>query len=52
MIRFPAKHLTTLAPFVPVNDIRYYLCGFRVEPAENGGIFLVATDGHTLIVIH
>jgi len=32
-------------------ETRYYLNGVYVEPCEQGGVLLVATDGHRLIVI-
>jgi hypothetical protein len=32
-------------------DIRYYLCGVHVEPRQEGGVYIVATDGHRLVVI-
>lgn len=35
-----------------VNDVRYYLNGVKVEKNLNGGINLIATDGHRLIVLH
>lgn len=52
MIRFNAKYLPMLLPFVADCDIRYYLEGISVEPAEGGGVYLVATDGHKLIAVH
>jgi hypothetical protein len=33
-------------------DIRYYLNGVYVQPHPNGGVLLVATDGHRLVCIH
>jgi len=45
-------HLQRLVPFMAVHDIRYYLNGVCVEKAETGGIYLIATDGHTMGVIH
>lgn len=32
-------------------DLRWCLCGIRVEPREEGGAYIVATDGHRMIVI-
>lgn len=32
-------------------DIRYYLNGILVEPRADGGVFIVGTDGHTLIAV-
>lgn len=45
-------HLARLVPFVPAHDIRYYLNGIYVEKAKQGGCYLVATDGHTMVIIH
>lgn len=47
----PAQ-LQRLMPFKATMDIRYYLNGICVEKAEKGGIYLIATDGHTMCVIH
>jgi hypothetical protein len=51
-LNFDPKHLPRLMPFKAVHDIRYYLNGIYVEKAERGGVYLVATDGHTMAVIH
>ena len=51
MISFQAKYLPVLLAYVPKNDIRYYLQYVHVEPNPSGGIFLVTTDGHRLVVI-
>lgn len=52
--RFRAKYLPILALFVAKQDVRYYICGFQIEPAPQsvGGVFLTATDGHTAVMIH
>lgn len=50
--KFKAKYLPILAKFAAKQDIRYYLNGFRVEAAEIGGVYLVATNGHAMLVIH
>lgn len=52
--KFQAIYLPALAQFVGKNDVRFYLNGFLIEPApaEVGGVYLVATDGHTATVIH
>lgn len=50
--KFKAKYLPMLAKFAGVKDIRYYLNGFHIEPAEIGGVYLVATNGHAMLVIH
>jgi hypothetical protein len=51
-ISFNPKHLRRLMPFKASNDIRYYLCGIHVSKAEQGGIYLVATDGHCMAVVY
>lgn len=51
---FRAKYLPILALFAAKRDVRYYLEGFRIEPAPMavGGVLLIATDGHTAVIIH
>lgn len=51
-IKFTAAHLPHLALFMAKQDLRYYLMGIGIEPAPQGGVYLVATDGHCLTVIH
>jgi DNA polymerase-3 subunit beta len=48
---FNPVHLVRLMPFKAVQDIRYYLNGICVERAEKG-VYLIATDGHTMAVAH
>jgi hypothetical protein len=50
-ISFDPAHLVRLHPFMAQHDIRYYLNGVYVEPA-NEGAYLVVSDGHTLAIIH
>ena len=53
--QFQAIYLPVLAAFVAgQDDIRYHIRGFLIEPAPAhiGGVYLVATDGHTAVVIH
>lgn len=51
--RFNAKYLKALQAFKAKNDVRFYLTGFLVKPAENGnGVILCATNGHVMVVIH
>lgn len=51
---FRACYLPLLAEFAPDRDVRYYLNGFYVTPAHAsvGGVYLIATNGHTAVVIH
>jgi DNA polymerase III sliding clamp (beta) subunit (PCNA family) len=37
--------------FAAKQDIRYYLNGINVEPAEGGGALITATDGHRLMQV-
>lgn len=50
--KFQAKYLPMLARFAAKQDIRYYLNGFHIEAAEIGGVYLVATNGVAMLVIH
>lgn len=52
--KITAQYLPILAKCVAVKDHRSYLAGFLVEPApaEIGGVYLVATNGNHLVVIH
>jgi len=49
--KFQAHYLPILARFAAKQDIRYYMCGIRVERSTQG-LYLVATDGHSMVVIH
>ena len=49
---FRADHFRAASLIVSKEETRYYLTGVLVEPNPAGGIFLVATDGHKLVVIH
>ncbi len=51
-INFTTKYLPILEVFKAKHDIRYYLQGVNVEKAPQGGVYLVATDGHTMAVIY
>ncbi|MBN49948.1 MAG: hypothetical protein CMN85_10435 [Spongiibacteraceae bacterium] len=50
--RIQARHLAAAMVIAAKDDIRYYLNGVCIEPAPDGGILLVSTDGHRLLVIH
>lgn len=49
---FDPKYLPLLSRVAAKMDIRYYLNGIRVEPAEIGGVYLVATNGHIMAIVH
>lgn len=53
-LKFDARVLATLAPFVPKHDLRYYLNGIRVEKAvdKDKGIYILASDGHTMAAFY
>ena len=51
MIKFQAKYLKILYPFMAQGDIRYYLNAIHIEPHPDGGAILVATNGHMMMVI-
>ncbi|WP_119309670.1 hypothetical protein [Cohaesibacter haloalkalitolerans] len=44
------EFLAAASLFVSKDGLRYYLNGVLIEPDPRGGIFLVATDGHRLVV--
>lgn len=37
---------------VSAEETRYYLNGVYVQPCDQGGVLVVATDGHRMVVIH
>ena len=47
-----ARAIAALLPFVSKEPNRYYLHGIQAEPAPGGGVLLIATDGHTIGVVH
>lgn len=47
LARINAADLARVAPFAATNDVRYYLNGVCIEPAD-GGAVIVATNGHIL----
>jgi hypothetical protein len=51
-VTITSKYVPILAEFMGKNDIRYYLNGIYVEPHPQGGIVLIATDGHAMVLIH
>ena len=46
------KYFAAMELFIGRLDVRYYLNGVRIEPHPIKGAILVATDGHTMAVIH
>lgn len=47
-----AQYLPMLAAFAGKQDVRYYLNGMLIEKAGCGGAYLVATNGHAMLVVH
>jgi len=48
-----AKYLPILGEFrADDDDVRYYLHGIYIEPHEDEGAYLCATDGHRFVVVH
>lgn len=48
-----AKYLPLLGAFrAGHDDVRYYLHGISIEPHEEQGAYIVATDGHRMVVVH
>ena len=48
MIKCNANLVAAAAGFAATNDIRYYLNGICFQKRERGGVFVIATNGHTL----
>lgn len=51
-IRVSPDLVVCAAAFMSVDETRYYLNGIYFEPSPKGGVIVVATDGHTMIVLH
>lgn len=51
-VKFKAEYAAMLAPFVSTEEARFYLQGIGVFPHKDDGVLLVATNGHTMGVIH
>ena len=50
-VRVRARHFAAAYLFASTEQTRYYLCGVLVEPHPDGGVLLVATDGHRMVAI-
>ncbi len=48
----PSKYAEMIDPFTSNEETRPYLHGFNVKPHAQGGVVVVATDGHTLGMFH
>lgn len=51
-LKLTANLIGTVAPFIGLNDIRYYLRGISVRPHKNVGAVICATNGHALGAIY
>ncbi len=49
---FQANAALMAAAFVSTEATRYYLNGVYVHPVETGGVNIVATDGHRMLIVH
>ena len=49
--RVNAAAVRMVYPFMATHDVRYYLCGVNLRPLEDGGVMIVATNGHRYIVV-
>lgn len=52
MINIKSSYANLIQPFQSKEKSRRYLHGFYVEPAPQGGVFIVATDGRRLACFH
>jgi hypothetical protein len=52
IFKFNADLFRAAAACISTQETRYYLCGVHIEPHPDGGVFLVATDGHLMAVFH
>lgn len=50
--RVNPKYFAAINLFAAVKDVRYYLNGVFIEPHPVKGVVIVATDGHTLALLH
>ena len=50
--RVNPKYFAAINLYASQNDIRYYLNGVCIEPHPEKGVVIVATNGHTLGLIH
>lgn len=50
--RVNPKYFAAINKFAAVGNVRYYLNGIFIEPHPEKGVVIVATDGHTLALLH
>jgi len=51
MFKVNSKALAAAITCQAIKDVRYYLNGVLIEPAESGGVRCVGTNGHHMIVV-
>lgn len=51
-LRVSASAVARVLPFAAVGDIRFYLNGVNVSPVDEGGVMVIATDGHTALAVY
>lgn len=52
LARVNPRYFAAINLFAAVQDVRYYLCGVRIEPHPEKGAIIVATNGHVIGMIH
>lgn len=50
--RVSAAMVRRAVEFTAAKDIRYYLGGVAIQPSKSGGVLVMASDGHTALVLH
>lgn len=51
LARISSMAVRTVFPFVPTDDVRYYLNGINIRPLDAGGVMVTATDGHRFVIV-
>lgn len=51
-IRVRPDYVAAASKFMSNEETQYYLNGVFFEPSPQGGVIVVATDGHAMIVLH
>lgn len=52
IVKVSAALVAQALPFTAANDVRYYLNGICIRPHVDGGVQLLASDGHTAIALY
>lgn len=51
-VNIDPRKLASVATFRATNDIRHCLGGVLIEKAPQGGVYLVASNGHTIAIVY